>query len=221
MGSRDHLLCCSGIPEPVLRLPPKCTLHIIGFSPDCSTSTWKVHGSITTKKRNSDTRNKMVVFIESRALQLERACPNHHICKFRFKLCLCCEYYYHSEGFLSPKDSSSCSSVVITNYSGDYWFLLYNYSMKNIAQILRKNTLLKWDRYIVHQLFDEMCRCLAMDGQEFSGSFLLIHHGCGGQQTWFKSPSLGELRSFTSLPPYTLSNYHSLYFPFSNSQGIA
>lgn len=125
MGSWEHLLCCSGIPEPVLWLPSKCTLHIFGFSSDCSTSPWEVYGGFTTQKRNSYTCNKMVIFIESRSIQLERACPNHHICKFRFKLCLCCERYYYSEGILSSEDSSYGSSVAITDNSGAYWFLLY------------------------------------------------------------------------------------------------
>lgn len=118
MGSWDHMLCCSCIPEPVLRLQTKSVVYIFSCSTDCSTSNWKVHGCITTKKGDSDSSYKMVFFIESRAIQLERACVNHYICKFRFKFRLCCGHYYHSQGILSQEDSSSGSSFVITNNSG-------------------------------------------------------------------------------------------------------
>ena len=69
----DHILCCSGILESILWLPLKCIIYIIGFSSNCSTSNRKVYGSISTKQSYSHCRNKMVIFVESRSLQLEGA----------------------------------------------------------------------------------------------------------------------------------------------------
>lgn len=95
MGFGGDLLCSPVIPESILRLPTESSIHIIGCSSDCSPPNRKVYGCIFTKQNNLHSRNKMVIFIESRALQHERACPHHHICQFRIKSCLCSEYYYH------------------------------------------------------------------------------------------------------------------------------
>lgn len=117
----DCFLCCSCIPKPVLQLPPKCALRIISLGSNCGASNWDSYGCKTTKKIDSDTCNELVIFAESRALQLERARSNHNIRKFRFKWCLCCGHHYHCQGFLSPGNPYSCSLFVNTNYSGCYW----------------------------------------------------------------------------------------------------
>lgn len=142
MGFGDHILCCSGILESVLWLPPECTLCIFGFGPNSSASSRKVYGSIPTRQISSRSWNKMVLFFESRALQLEGACPDHHICQFRFKFSLCCGNYYDCQGFLSPSESSSCSHVASSNHPGIHHFNLsdiregfYSTENINIAQV--------------------------------------------------------------------------------------
>jgi hypothetical protein len=122
MGSGDHIVCSSGILESILWIPPKCTLYIISFSPNCSTSNRKAYGSIPTKQTNSHSWDTMVLFIEPRALQPEGACSYNHICQFRFQHGLCSEHYYHCQGFLSPGNSSSGSHLVNSNHSGEILF---------------------------------------------------------------------------------------------------
>lgn len=116
----DHILCCSGVLESILWLPPKCIEYIISFSPNFSTSNRKTYGSILAKQIDTHPGNKMVLFIESRALQLEGACPDNHICQFRFKWGLCSEYYYHCQGILSSGDSPSRSFFVKSYHPGNF-----------------------------------------------------------------------------------------------------
>lgn len=116
-------MCPSGILEPILWLPPKRTIHIICFSPNCSTSNWEPHGSISTNQDYTIPNDKMVILFESRAFQLERACPYHHFREFWFEFSLCSGYYYYSEGLLPQGTSSSCSHVVNPNYPGASSFL--------------------------------------------------------------------------------------------------
>lgn len=118
IGFGDHFLCSSGICESILWLRLKSSICIVSFSSECSNANREVYGSISTKQINFSSRNKMVTFIEPRALQSKRACPDHHICQFRIKFCLCCECYYHCEGILSVGDTSTSSYAVNTNNPG-------------------------------------------------------------------------------------------------------
>jgi len=119
MGFGDHMLCSSGICESVLWLPSKCTLRIIGLGSDCSTTNRKAYRSNFTEQIYSYSRNKMVIFNESRAFQLKRTCSDHHICKFWIKSGGCGGYYHHCEGILSWSYRCSTSYVVNADDSGE------------------------------------------------------------------------------------------------------
>lgn len=161
-----NFLCHSGILEPILWLSPKCTIYLICFNSNCSTSNGQVRGSASDQETYPNSCNKMVIFIESRALQPERACPHHHICQFRFNLCFCSRYCHHSEGLLSPENSSTCSHVINPNYTGAslfkhlhsqvFFFLL----LLSFLEFLYLTVGVQW-----------IFRCLDMDGSEFSESF--------------------------------------------------
>ncbi|CAL5408136.1 unnamed protein product [Camellia sinensis] len=120
MGFGDFFMCYPDILEPILWLSPKRALYFLCFNPNCYSSHCKVYGSISANQVYPNPVNKMDIFNESRAIQLERACSYHHFCQFSFEYCICSGYYYHSEGVLSSATLSSCSHVVNLNYP-DAW----------------------------------------------------------------------------------------------------
>lgn len=133
VGFWDHFLCSAGILKSIFCLPPECTLHLICFSSNSSTAYWKVHGSNTTQQNHHNSGNKVVLLIESRTLQLERARPDLYFCQFRFNQCLRSKHYNHSEGILWKGNSCSSSFLANPYYTG--YFSLFHLDVSSLLAL--------------------------------------------------------------------------------------
>jgi len=90
MGARNHLLHSAGLPEPVLRISPECTLHILSLRTDCSSTNRKTDGSVAPFYKISHPGHQPVLLTQPWAFQLERACPDHHLRQCWLQWGLCC-----------------------------------------------------------------------------------------------------------------------------------
>ncbi|KAF8391689.1 hypothetical protein HHK36_023998 [Tetracentron sinense] len=117
MGTRSHLLCASSLLEPVLRVSPESVIHIFSFGTNCCPPTRKADGSNTSFQTHQNSDDKMIVFIESGAVQFERACLDYHLRQFGIRRCLRHQYYHNCQGFLPQETPSLSSHVLDTVYT--------------------------------------------------------------------------------------------------------
>lgn len=118
MGSWTRILRSPSLLEPVLRLPPECSLYILSLSADCSFANREANGGLASFEATENTGHEMVLLTESRAFQPQGACFDHYLCKFRLKLSLRCKYRHHCHSFLWHEDTPPCSYVADSDYTG-------------------------------------------------------------------------------------------------------
>jgi hypothetical protein len=109
--------------EPIFRVQTKSAINFLSLSTNSCAPCGEANGCMASNNRNSSPINRLVLLIESWAVQSERACSDHHLCQLWSWWSVCSSYSHQCQGFLPQGTPSSSSLSVITNYSGIFGFL--------------------------------------------------------------------------------------------------